>query len=118
LGDATGTVGVVVDVGGGVLDGSNVCVGMSVDAGWVIDGVNIAKVGVSVAALEGRLQASIAKTRASTNKKLRDFIAFLLYFCSILLNEPVAGNRPFGVFRLLFLSFIPPKVFDSSNEPV
>ena len=63
-----------------------------------MDGVIMDNVGVSGDALEGRLHASIAKTRASTNKKFRDFIAFLLEFCSILPNEHVADNRPFGFF--------------------
>jgi hypothetical protein len=85
-----------------------------------MEGVNMANVGVSVAALDGRLQASIAKTMASTNKKLRDFIAILLYFCSILPNDPITGNRPFGVFSLLFffLSSISSKIFDSSNKSI
>lgn len=92
-----GTVGVVVEVGGGVLDGNNVRVGIAVDTGCVIDGVKMAKVGVWVAALEGRLHASMAKTRANTNKVLRDFIASPL-FCFILLNDQAACNRPFGLF--------------------
>src|SRR5215216_6485130 len=103
FGSATGTVEVEVEVGGGVLAGNSVWVGISVEAGCVIDGVKIDNVGVWVAALAGRLHASIAKTRANTNKKLRDFIAVLLYFCSILPNEPANDNRPFGV--LLIFSF-------------
>jgi hypothetical protein len=71
-------VGVVVDVAGGVLDGNSVWVGTFVDSDSVTDGVKIVSVGVSVAALDGRLHASIARTRANTNKKLRDFIAILL----------------------------------------
>jgi hypothetical protein len=98
FGNATGTVGVLVEVAGAVLDGSGVWVGISVEAGCVIDGVITDSVGVSVAAFAGRLHASIARTRASTNKKLRDFIAVLLYFSSILLNEYAACNRPFGLF--------------------
>jgi len=94
-----------VDEGGGVLDGKSVCVGVSVDMGCVTEGVINANVGVSVAALDGKLHASIAKTRASTNKKLWNFIAFLLYFCSILLNDHITDNRPFGVFYLLFFFF-------------
>ena len=62
-----------------------------------MDGVKITNVGVSVAALDGRLHASMARTRANTNKKLRDFIAILLYFCPILPNDQVTGNRPFGL---------------------
>jgi hypothetical protein len=119
FGNATGTVGVEVEVGGAVLDGNGVWLEISVEAGCVMDGVKIDNVGVWVAALEGKLHASMAKTRANTNKKLRDFIAVLLYFCSILPNAPDNDNRPFGVFCLLFfLSLIPSKVFDSSNESV
>jgi hypothetical protein len=62
-----------------------------------MDGVKIANVGVSVTVLDGRLHASMASTRANTNKKLRDFIAILLYFCPILPNDQVTGNRPFGL---------------------
>ena len=109
-----------MEVAGGVLDGNAVCDGISVDTGCVIDGVKIDNVGVWVAAaLEGKLQASMAKTRANTNKKLRDFMAVLLYFCSILPNAPDNDNRPFGVFCLsFFLSLIPSKAFDPSNESV
>ena len=78
------------------MEGNRVCVGAFVGKGCVTDGVKMVRVGVSVAALVGRLQASIAKTSANTNKKLRDFIAILLCFCSILPNEHVTGNRPFG----------------------
>jgi hypothetical protein len=42
-------------------------------------------VGVSVGRLEGRLQASIAKTRTRVDTKLRDFIASLLWVVSIIL---------------------------------
>lgn len=87
-----------MDVGGGVLEGNSVCVGAFVAKACVTDGVKMVRVGVSVAALDGRLQASMAKTRANTNKKLRDFIAILLYFCPILPNDQVTGNRPFGLF--------------------
>jgi hypothetical protein len=102
---------VEVEVGGGVLEGNGVCVGISVDTGCVMEGVKIDNVGVSVAALEGRLQASMARTRVSTNKKLRDFIAILLYFCSILPNEHITDNRPFGVIYLLFFLRSSPRKF-------
>ena len=109
----------LVEVAGAGLDGNNVEVGISVEAGCVMDGVNIDNVGVWVAALEGKLHASMAETRASTNKKLRDFIAVLLYFDSILPNEHANGNRLFGVLYLIFfLSLVPSKVFDSSNESI
>ena len=65
-------------MGGGVSEGNTVSVGITVDTGSVIAGVRIDNVGVWVAVLDGRLQASIAKTRAITNKELRDFIALLL----------------------------------------
>ena len=61
-----------------MLGGRAVCVGIFVDPGCVTAGVNIDNVGVCVAALEGRLQASIAKTSTIPNKELRDFIAILL----------------------------------------
>jgi len=67
-----------VEVGGGILEGTGVCVGAFVGKGCVTDGVMMDSVGVAVAALDGRLQASMDKTRASTNRKLRDFIALLL----------------------------------------
>jgi hypothetical protein len=66
LGNATGTDGVNVSVGGGVFVGSGVCVGTSVGGGWVGDG-GTANVGVSVTAVfDGRLQACMR--RASTIK--------------------------------------------------
>jgi hypothetical protein len=55
---------VELNVGGGVFVAKGVCVGNSVGGGGVLDG-NTTTVGVSVAGmLDGRLQASIAKTRA------------------------------------------------------
>jgi hypothetical protein len=41
----------------------------------VEDGVAATAVGVSVGTVDGRLQASIASTRASIDNKFRDFIA-------------------------------------------
>ena len=71
--EAVGTVGVEVVVGSGVLVGRGVCVGVSVGNGCVGEGVTA--VGVSVAGMfAGRLQASMAKTRARVENKLRDFI--------------------------------------------
>ena len=78
LGKATGTLGVKVVVGGGVLDGSGVCVCATVGGTVVEEGVMGDTVGVSVGTLDGRLQASIARTRARVDNKLRDFIASLL----------------------------------------
>jgi hypothetical protein len=79
FGNATGTVGVEVVVAGGVFEGKGVCVGVSVDRGCVDDGVITDSVGVSVTdVLEGRLQASMAKTRTNVANKLRDFMVFLL----------------------------------------
>ena len=60
------------------MEGTSVCVGAPVGKGCVMEGVMRNNVGVAVATLEGRLQASIDKTRASTNRKLRDFITLLL----------------------------------------
>ena len=57
FGKATGTLGVDVVVGGGVLDGGSVRVGAVVDAAWVDEGVIAGAVGVSVGRLDGRLQA-------------------------------------------------------------
>jgi hypothetical protein len=76
LGKATGTLGVEVEVGGGVSDGRLVGAG-----GWVaMERVGVAlsaKVGVSVTcALVGRLQADRAKTRM--NNRRRDRIGLLL----------------------------------------
>ena len=76
FGNATGTVGVEVNVGGGVLVGKGVCVGESVGSGCVTVGeADACSVGVSVAGrFEGRLQASIAKMSTSAGNKVRDFI--------------------------------------------
>ena len=65
-----------VNVGGGVLVGNGVCVGMSVGSGWVTVGEgSTSSVGVSVAGmLDGRLQASIAKTSTRAGNKVRAFI--------------------------------------------
>jgi hypothetical protein len=75
LGEATGTLGVELAVGGGVLEGTPVCEGAAVGEGCVADGVIASAVGVSVGKLDGRLQASIARIRTIVNNKLRDFIA-------------------------------------------
>jgi hypothetical protein len=85
LGKATGTVGVGGVVGGGVFVGKEVWVGMVVGGDCVEDGVRSDSVGVSVGRLEGRLQASIAKTRTRVDTKLRDFIPSLLWVVSIIL---------------------------------
>src|SRR5215216_3347252 len=74
FGNATGTEGVKVVVGGAVFEGRGVNVGADVDRVWVKEGVMRASVGVSVGTLEGRLQASIAKTSMSAENKVRDFI--------------------------------------------
>jgi hypothetical protein len=78
FGDATGTLGVDVKVGGGGFVGNGVCVGIAVEGIGVNEGVLRAAVGVSVGILDGKLQASDAKTRARTDNKLRSFIACLL----------------------------------------
>ena len=75
LGKATGTLGVEVVVGGGVLEGNAVCEGATVGDGCVEDGVISTAVGVSVGKVDGRLQASMDMTRISVNNRLRDFIA-------------------------------------------
>jgi hypothetical protein len=66
-------------VGGGVLVGKEVWVGITVGGDCVDDGVSRDNVGVSVGRLEGRLQASRARTRASVDNKLLDFIPSLLF---------------------------------------
>jgi hypothetical protein len=100
FGNATGTVGVEVVVGGGVLDGGSVNVGMIVDVVWVEEGVIAGAVGVSVGRLDGRLQASIARTRARVDNKLRDFITFLLWVVSIILcRNPTDGNSSRGTMQ-------------------
>jgi hypothetical protein len=78
-GNATGTVGVEVVVGGGVLDGTEVDVGALVGKACVAEGAT-AKVGVSVrGAFDGRLQADTAKIRVKASNKRWNFIA--LSFC-------------------------------------
>ena len=78
FGNATGTVGVEVVVGGGVSDGWGVCVAVEVARNSVAVGLTVT-VGVSVTgALDGRLQADMAKTRTNRNNKLRGFIVLLL----------------------------------------
>ena len=79
FGNATGTVGVEVSVGGAVFVGKGVSVGVSAGKGSVADGVTTA-VGVSViGAFDGRLQAASAKTRVSTNNRLRNISVSLLF---------------------------------------
>src|SRR6266540_4226598 len=82
LGDATGTVGVEVNVGGGALVGSGVCVGKSVGSGCVtVAEGSTCSVGVSVGErLDGRLQASIAKTSTRAGIKVRAFIISPLHY--------------------------------------
>src|SRR5512140_1255234 len=71
LGKATGTVGVEVEVGGGVLEGIGVSVGVLVDGDRVAEGVISDKVGGAVGALEGRLQAE--RTKRNTNSDNKNF---------------------------------------------
>ncbi len=60
--------------GGEVFVGSGVCVGVPVGSDSVGERVNVV-VGVSVTGtFDGRLQASMAKTSANIDNKLRDFI--------------------------------------------
>jgi hypothetical protein len=100
LGKATGTLGVEVLGGGGVLEGGRVSVGAAVMGAAVDDGVMAAAVGVSVATLEGKLQASIARTRTSVDNKLWDFITSLLWVVSIILcRNPIHGNSTTGAIK-------------------
>jgi hypothetical protein len=69
LGNATGTVGVEVVVGGGVFEGTEVKVGALVGEACVAEGAT-ARVGVSVrGAFDGKLQADIARIRVKTSNK-------------------------------------------------
>ena len=70
-----GIVDVGITVGGSVLVGNGVCVGKFV-RGICVKVGEIAKVGVSVTGtLDGKLQASIAKTNITAGNKVRAFIA-------------------------------------------
>jgi len=98
LGNAMGTDGVKVNVGGGVLVGNGVCVGKSVgsDRVTVAEG-SASSVGVSVpGAFDGKLQASMAKTSTSAGNKIRGFIISPL-LKSILHGHDTTDNRPFGL---------------------
>jgi hypothetical protein len=93
LGNATGTLGVDVLVGGGVFEGKGVCVGIAVAGGGVFEGVTRAAVGVSVGRLDGRLQPSRVKVMTSTDNALRDFIVVLLCIVTVILcRNPTDGN--------------------------
>ncbi len=94
LGNATGTVGVEVAVGGGVFDGTAVRVGAAVKGAWVAEGVTGESVGVCVGALDGKLQADRTKTRMKANRQTRDLIS-LLSICFILPNWIASDNRSF-----------------------
>ena len=99
FGKATGTLGVDVNVGGGVLVGGGVCVGRSVGRGCVtVTDAEACSVGVSVTGIvDGKLQASIAKTSTSTGNKDRGFIVSPL-ISVILHGHDTTDNRPFGLF--------------------
>jgi hypothetical protein len=76
LGKATGTLGVKVRVGGGVLEGRAVCGGATVGDGCCVEvGVIAVTVGVSVGRFEGKLQENRVMIRISINNMLRGFIA-------------------------------------------
>ena len=77
FGDATGTVGVEVKVGGGVDDGNGVFEGISVEGGTVFVAGVIVTVGVP-AAFDGRLQASMLKTNRRLARKGWCFMDLLL----------------------------------------
>jgi hypothetical protein len=79
LGKATGTVGVDVIVGGGVAEGGDVCVKVTVGTDRVAVGLTV---GVPVTgALDGRLQADRVKTGTNIKNKLRNFIEFSFDWC-------------------------------------
>jgi hypothetical protein len=98
LGKATGTVGVDVAAGGGVLEGGSVNVGATVTGACVEEGVKAVTVGVSVGRLDGRLQASIARTRTNVGNKLRDFIPSLLCVVPIILCRNLPDGNSARVF--------------------
>jgi hypothetical protein len=99
-GKATGTDGVDVFVGGGVLEGGNVSDGTAVVGAAVAAGVVAAAVGVSVGMVDGRLQASSARTRASVDNKLRNFITSLLWVMPIILCRNLnRGNSARGSIK-------------------
>lgn len=68
FGAATGTVGVEVNVGGGVEEGNSVSDGMGVNDGWAGVVARIVAVGVP-GAFDGRLQASMLKTKRRLARK-------------------------------------------------
>jgi hypothetical protein len=81
LGSATGTLGVAVGGGSGVLEGKDVGIGVSVDKICVTAGVTKPRVGVAVGGtLDGKLQADSTRTKASADNKTRILIVSLLYF--------------------------------------
>jgi hypothetical protein len=87
LGNATGTVGVEVVVGGGVFEGTDVRVGALVGKACVAEGVTIA-VGVSVrSAFDGKLQADSARIRVNTKNKFRNFIALSFFSVHYLMQK-------------------------------
>ena len=77
FGEATGTAGVEVKVGGGVEDGNGVFEGTSVVGGTVFVEGSIVTVGVP-GALDGRLQASMLKTNRRLARKGWCFMDLLL----------------------------------------
>jgi hypothetical protein len=86
FGNATGTLGVEVVVGGGVFDGMDVRVGAFVAKACVTDGVIAAKVGVSVPGVfDGKLQADIARITGKTNNNRLNFITLSFCWLSIIL---------------------------------
>jgi len=89
LGDTVGTVGVGVAGGGEVFVGSGVCVGVPVGSDRVGERI-ITNVGVSVTdTFDGRLQAFKARTSASVDNKLRDFIISPLLLHPLIIMIPL-----------------------------
>jgi hypothetical protein len=93
LGNATGTVGVDVVVGGGVFEGTGVWVGALVGKACVTEGVTTV-VGVSVwGVFDGKLQADMAKIRVNTNNKFRNFIKLSFCWLPIILCRNLADGN-------------------------
>lgn len=87
-------MGVEVVVGGGVFDGTDVWVGVSVDKACVTDGVIAANVGVSVpGAFDGKLQADIVRIRVNANNKRLNFIAHSFCWMTIILCRNVEDGN-------------------------
>jgi hypothetical protein len=116
FGDTVGTVGVEVSGGGEVFVGMGVCVGVPVGSDSVGDSVTTV-VGVSVTdTLDGRLQASMAKTSASVANKLREFILSPLLLHLSMIMIPLE-TYPLDSRCLRKVPGIPPGILNKNRRP-